>query len=204
MMASNLRGVFTFLVARLLGPAALGTFSVAWANTDLVSKIAVFGLDNTIITFLARSEAVGDYGRGRNLYRTAIILTLGLSCTVAASGVLVLHFFGARFAYPHEMLAALAFVLCALPGLSLYRVSTSISRGMKVMKHDILSRGLTESVVTALVFVAAFMIGFRNMAPELAAVVGTGASGIVALVLAARLFRDHPKEPLNFRRNASD
>src|SRR3954447_3438679 len=134
MLASNFRGVFTFLVARLLGPAALGTFSVAWANTDLVSKIAVFGLDNTIITFLARSEAVGDYARGRILYRTAIILTLGLSCTVAASGVLVLHFFGARFAYPHEMLAALAFVLCALPGLSLYRVSTSISRGMKVMK----------------------------------------------------------------------
>src|SRR5207248_108678 len=40
LLASNLRGVFTFLVARLLGPAALGTFSVAWANTDLVSKIA--------------------------------------------------------------------------------------------------------------------------------------------------------------------
>jgi len=41
MLASNFRGIFTFLVARLLGPAALGTFSVAWANTDLVSKIAV-------------------------------------------------------------------------------------------------------------------------------------------------------------------
>jgi len=49
-LASNLRGIFTFLVARLLGPAALGTFSVAWANTDLASKIAVFGLDNAITT----------------------------------------------------------------------------------------------------------------------------------------------------------
>src|ERR1044072_6172385 len=53
MLASNLRGIFTFLVARLLGPAALGTFSVAWANTDLASKIAVFGLDNAITTFIA-------------------------------------------------------------------------------------------------------------------------------------------------------
>ena len=41
MLASNFRGIFIFLVARLLGPAALGTFSVAWANTDLASKIAV-------------------------------------------------------------------------------------------------------------------------------------------------------------------
>src|SRR5213596_3818586 len=57
MLASKLRGVFIFLVARLLGPAALGTFSVAWANTDLASKIAVFGLDNAITTFIARSQA---------------------------------------------------------------------------------------------------------------------------------------------------
>src|SRR4029450_13149543 len=31
-LASNFRGIFTFLVARLLGPAALGTFSVACAH----------------------------------------------------------------------------------------------------------------------------------------------------------------------------
>src|SRR5437762_8729147 len=55
-LASNFRGIFTFLVARLLGPAALGTFSVAWANTDLASKIAVFGLDNAVTTFIARSD----------------------------------------------------------------------------------------------------------------------------------------------------
>ena len=33
MLASNFRGIFTFLVARLLGPAALGIFSVAWSST---------------------------------------------------------------------------------------------------------------------------------------------------------------------------
>src|ERR1041384_2449689 len=74
MLASNFRGIFTFLVARLLGPAALGTFSVAWANTDLVSKIAVFGLDNAITTFIARSQATGDFARSRALFRTAVIL----------------------------------------------------------------------------------------------------------------------------------
>src|SRR5881397_3383689 len=80
MLASNFRGIFTFLVARLLGPAALGTFSVAWANTDLVSKIAVFGLDNAITTFIARSQATGDFARSRTLFRTAVILVLTQSC----------------------------------------------------------------------------------------------------------------------------
>src|SRR5207248_11526924 len=45
MFASNFRGIFTFLVARMLGPAALGIFSVAWSTTDIISKIGVLGLD---------------------------------------------------------------------------------------------------------------------------------------------------------------
>src|SRR5207248_5394904 len=63
MLASNFRGIFTFLVARLLGPAALGIFSVAWSTTDIISKIGIFGLDNAITTFIARSEAVGNRAR---------------------------------------------------------------------------------------------------------------------------------------------
>src|SRR5881409_1878800 len=84
MLASNFRGIFTFLVARLLGPAALGTFSVAWATTDLLSKIGIFGLDNTITTFIARSEAAGDRGRSRALFRLAVSLAV-LQCAVIAA-----------------------------------------------------------------------------------------------------------------------
>jgi O-antigen/teichoic acid export membrane protein len=188
MLASNLRGIFTFLVARLLGPAALGTFSVAWANTDLVSKIAVFGLDNAITTFIARSQATGDFARSRTLFRAAVVLVLLQSTVVAAIGVTALQMFGDRLPFPREMLSALAFVLCALPGIALYRVCTSISRGMKVMQHDIFSRGMTEPVVTTLALLIALGFGFIRFAPEVAAVSGTAASGIVALIFASRLF----------------
>jgi len=188
MVLSNLRGVFTFLVARLLGPAALGTFSVAWANTDLVSKIAVFGLDNAITTFIARSQATGDFARSRTLFRTAVILALVQSSLVAILAITALQLFGDRLQFPREMLSALAFVLCALPGIALYRVCTSISRGMKVMKHDIFSRGMTEPVMTTLALLIALGFGFTTFAPEVAAVCGTAASGIVALVFASRLF----------------
>src|SRR5437016_8804248 len=51
MLASNFRGIFTFLVARLLGPAALGIFLVAWSTSDIISKIGVLGLDNVISFF---------------------------------------------------------------------------------------------------------------------------------------------------------
>ncbi len=188
MLASNFRGVFTFLVARLLGPAALGTFSVAWANVDLISKISVFGLDNAITTFIAQSEALGDRSRSRALYRAALFLVLAQSCLIAGLGILALHLFSDHLRYPREMLSALAFLLCALPGVGLYRVCTSSSRGMKIMQHDIFSRGLTEPTVTTLAFLVAFLVGLTKFAPEAAALIGTGASGLVALYLASKLF----------------
>ena len=188
MLASNSRGVFTFLVARLLGPATLGTFSFAWANTDLASKVAVFGLDNTITTFIARSQATGDFARSRTLFRAAVVLVLLQSCLVAAIGIAALQLFGHQLHFPREMLSALAFVLCALPGIALYRVCTSSSRGMKVMKHDIFSRGITEPVITTLALLIALGFGFTRFAPEVAAVSGTAASGVVAFIFASRLF----------------
>ena len=146
MLASNFRGIFTFLVARLLGPAALGIFSVAWSTTDIISKIGVLGLDNAITTFIARSEAVGNRVRSRALFRVAVVLGVAQSVVTAAIVIVALRFFNNRLHVQPQMVSALALVLCAMPGLALYRISTAISRGMKVMQHDIYSRGMTNQL----------------------------------------------------------
>ena len=96
MLASNFRGIFTFLVARLLGPAALGVFSVAWATTDLVSKIGIFGLDDTIITFIARAEAAGDRARSRALFRLAVFLGVCQCSLLAGISIVFVRLFGGR------------------------------------------------------------------------------------------------------------
>src|SRR5881394_4289131 len=119
MLASNFRGIFTFLVARLLGPAVLGLFSVAWATTDIISKIGVLGLDNAIITFIARSEAVGDRARSRSLFRVAVILGVAQSVVTAGLVIIGLRFFNNRLHVQPQMASALALVLCAMPGLAL-------------------------------------------------------------------------------------
>src|SRR5881275_708456 len=112
MLASNFRGVFTFLVARMLGPAALGLFSVAWATTDIISKIGVLGLDNAIITFIARSEAVGDRARSRSLFHVAVLLGVVQSVVTAVIVIVGLHFFNNRLHVQPEMVSVLSLVLC--------------------------------------------------------------------------------------------
>ena len=192
MVASNFRGIFTFLVARLLGPAALGIFSVAWSTTDIISKIGVLGLDNAIITFIARSEAVGDRARSRSLFRIAVVLGLLQSVVTAVIVIVALRFFHRELHVQPQMVSVLSLVLCAMPGLALYRICTSISRGMKIMQHDIYSRGMTEPIATTLAFLLAIAVGFKEFSPEVAAIVGTAASGIVAFRLASSCFYDVP------------
>src|SRR3954471_12115161 len=121
MLASNFRGIFSFLVARLLGPAALGIFSVAWSTTDIISKIGVLGLDNAITTFIARSEAVGNRARSRSLFRIAVVLGVAQSIVTAAIVIIALRFFNQRLHVQPQVVSALAIVLCAMPGLALYR-----------------------------------------------------------------------------------
>src|SRR5437764_8185772 len=192
MLASNFRGIFTFLVARLLGAAALGLYSVAWSTTDIISKIGVLGRDNAITTFIDRSEAVGDRARSRALFRVAVILGVAQSVVTAGLVIIGLRFFNNRLHVQPQMASALALVLCAMPGLALYRISTAVSRGMKVMQHDIYSRGMTEPIATTLAFLLAIAVGFKESSPEVAAILGTAASGLIALVLASSLFRHVP------------
>src|SRR5437762_3426687 len=182
MLASNFRGIFTFLVARMLGPAALGIFSVAWSTTDIISKIGVLGLDNAITTFIARSEAMGNRVRSRALFRAAVVLGVAQSLVTAAIVIVGLRFFNNRLHVQPQMVSALALVLCAMPGLALYRISTAISRGM------------TEPIATTLAFLLALAVGFKESSPEVAAIVGTAASGLIALALASTLFRHMPAQ----------
>jgi len=195
LLASNFRGIFTFLVARLLGPAALGIFSVAWAMTDLVSKIGIFGLDGTIITFIARAEAAGDHARSCALFRLAVLLGVLQCALLAGISIMFVRLFGVRLGLDPQMAAALSVMLCAMPAVALYRINTAVSRGMKVMRHDIFSRGITETIVTTLAFLAALWLGLKTFAPEIAVIAGMGASGVVALFLAASLFRSAPPRP---------
>lgn len=191
-LASNLRGIFTFLVARLLGSAVLGIFGIAWATMDLVSKFCTLGFDYSAIAFIAKAEGAGERARSRQVRRTALAISATSSVVLALGGFFLVWNFGAAAGWRPEFVRACAVMLLALPGVTLYRVNTALSRGMTVMQHDIYSRGLTESFGTAAALLIALSLGARELAPELAGIAGTLASGLVAFFLARRLFFPAP------------
>ncbi len=192
-LASNLRAIFMLLVARLLGSAVLGTFGLAWAAMDLLSKFATLGLDYSAIAFVAKTEAAADRPGSRHVLRAALTISVGSGIALALVAAPALWILGARVGLRPELARAAAVMMLAIPGLALYRVSNALSRGMAVMHHDIYSRGFTESLGTAAALLGALALGIRELAPEIAAIVGTLASGLVAFFLARRLFASEPR-----------
>lgn len=189
-LTSNLRAIFTFLVARLLGGAVLGTFGVAWAVADLASKFGSLGLDYSVMAFVARREALGDRAGSRRILRTALIVATVASLGVAVVGGSLAMTSDRWLSVRPDLARATALMCLAVPGIVLYRVSNGLSRGMKVMHHDIYSRGLTESLGTVAALLLAIGLGAGALAPIVAAIAGTLASGLVAVGLARSVYAD--------------
>jgi stage V sporulation protein B len=175
-------------VARLLGGAVLGTFGLAWATLDLISKFATLGLDTSATAFVARAEAAGDRAASRRIRNGSLAISMTAAVLLAVFGFWFVGRVGPRFGQREELARATAVMMLAMPGLALYRVSNALSRGMAIMHHDIYSRGLTESLGTTAALLVAFALGSRDLAPEIAAIAGTLASGLLAFALARRLF----------------
>jgi O-antigen/teichoic acid export membrane protein len=183
LVAANFRGVFTFLIARLLGEAGLGRFSLVFATVDLASKVGTLGLDLAIIPFIARTEAAGQHGQTRRLFKRAVLAGLVLSIALVAIGMPLLAWF-ANLRGLDEFTRGGTIMLLALPGIAVARISTGVSRGLLSMRSEFYSRGLGETWITTGVFLIALALGIRDEAPSLAVVAGASGGAFVAFVLA--------------------
>ena len=211
LLASNFRALFTFLIARILGEAALGRFGLAFATTELLSKIGMLGFDNAIVAFVARSVggASGPSGSsgssgasGTSSARSAGSQTggsqsaigllrrtsaLALAASVIVMGVVaVLVWWWPGTPGLEAYAAGSAVMLLALPGIAVARIATGASRAVLAMRSEFYSRGIAETWVTVAVFVMAVALGIRDAAPALAVAVGSVAAAVVAYALAAR------------------
>lgn len=186
LVAANFRAVFTFLIARLLGEAGLGRFSLAFAFVDLASKVATLGLDTAIVPLVARAEAAAERNGSRRLLFRSVRLGIVASVSLVVLGIPVVGWLA-----EHRQLDAFTrggtLMLLALPGIAVARICTGVSRGLLAMRSELYSRGFAETWITIGVFIFAIALGVRDLAPTLAVVAGSTGGAIVAFVLALQV-----------------
>lgn len=91
MKAAGAVAVFCFnlLLARMLGPEGAGTFFLALTVTTIASVVGRFGLDNTLVRFIAANASVGDWKSVKGVYEKGMFLALAVS-TISAAAMFLL------------------------------------------------------------------------------------------------------------------
>jgi O-antigen/teichoic acid export membrane protein len=73
---------FNVLLARLLGVDGVGVYFLAMSVVMLAAIIGRFGLNNTLVRFVAAYSAKGEWGKIKGLYTKAMVLSIAVSSGV--------------------------------------------------------------------------------------------------------------------------
>ncbi|MBL7923955.1 MAG: flippase [Bacteroidia bacterium] len=125
--------LFIFTVARLLGPGILGTFTLSFTVLQLVSILALMGLDNLLIRKVAAARVAGDQAGLKSIYQTSAGITALSSILLAlllylAAPLLAQHVFSKPWLTEHFRLISLA-----LPPFVWITLHAAAFRGSKNM-----------------------------------------------------------------------
>ena len=150
MAARVSRLLFLAVASRWYGPSALGNYLLAWAVVEMVSKLALGGIDRSLLWSIPR------YNHGRTSDTTPVVrgilgfhLTLALALSVLGAG-LVLASSGwiAAYVFRDATLGPVLRLLgLALPSLVLTQTLVAATRALRTMRHDFLIRQCLEPLV---------------------------------------------------------
>lgn len=68
--------IYQLLIARMLGPSKVGILNLGVSVASLVGVLVVFGLDKSVIRFVAKYSSLGDQAREMGAIRTSIRVLL--------------------------------------------------------------------------------------------------------------------------------
>ncbi len=146
---STLAFTGTVLLARLLGRAAYGYYTYAWAWMTLITVPAVLGMDQLLVRDVAAYHDKRDWRRLRGLLKKATAAVFLTSVAFAVLGGLAAWLFLGREASP-GMLSTFRMALLLVPLVALTRVRQAAMQGF----HRVALGSLPEQLIQPAILVA--------------------------------------------------
>lgn len=186
-LARASRGAFLVVITVLCGDAVQGLYSLAWAVSSTLNKVARFGLLRGVVYHVTEARTNADAER-RGEHAA---LAAGLWIAAFASGAVVTATWLAAdhiaAFYGKPIGTALRIMSCTAPPVALSWVFTSATRALRIMRYEVYVRSVAGPLVLLLGGTAIGLAGFGLEAVawvQLSMAVGN-------LVLSIHFFRRH-------------
>lgn len=147
----------SIILARLLGPASLGQFTLGFLLVQIAGNIGKLGFESSMIRFIP----IQDIDINKKMIKDCSLLSLAASLTIGIGIYLFANSISIALYHTAEMTGVLKTFIILLPIFSLYGVLSASIRGLN--RADV--EFIITSVVTPLFFimglVPVFLIGER-------------------------------------------
>ncbi len=153
------RFVTAVLLARLLGAEQYGLYILALSVGTLAAGLAILGLDDAVIRFVAIAAGRRDEGRVWGALQVCVGISLFLSVLVS-TGLFALAYPIAEQVFHEPRLAPLLqFTSLIVPFLTLSDVLAGANRGFKKMEYPVIAQNIAQPMIRLILIGALAIIG---------------------------------------------
>lgn len=175
------------MLARLLGPATFGLYTIGWALLRVGNTIAPLGLNNGVIHYATRYATTDQRRLGRVLGQSLglAILFGGLIAVMMCVTAPAL----ANRVFKQDGLAPLICLFAAgVPLAAGLRVASASTQVAQTMRYSIYSETLMQPTANLALILVFYVLGWRLFGAGTAAVASFGAGLVLAVYYERRLF----------------
>jgi len=180
------------LLARTLGPASYGIFSMAWSILRLIESVTPLGLHNGVIHFSTKY-----FNKDKSRFKGVLIQSMAISFGMSILLGTLLFFTAPNleiFFKKATLSLALKGFAIALPFSTLLKVAAAETRITQNMKYTVISEDFGQPVLNILFLIPFILIGLKLQGAILAAILGFSGAASLALLFVFRLFKDAIKD----------
>jgi O-antigen/teichoic acid export membrane protein len=183
--------VFNFIVARVVGEALFGVWTLAQTIINYLVMLATFGLDQALVRFVSLHRGAHDPARVKGVMIQGLLvnLTLSLAGAAALSGLapwICASFFPAQ---PPVLVTFLRWTAWSVPFIVLMNSLVGATQGYRMMRYTPLVRDVSYPLARVLLAVALLALGWRAWALVVTHVASSVVFGIVAVAVLIGVFR---------------
>lgn len=178
------------IVARTLGPAWFGIYTLGMAVANFVNIISQFGFDNGVVRYVARFRTQGDNERVRGAIIQSVLIAFCISLALST-----IVFFGAEFIAetllnrdPRAAIIIRGFSF-ALPFFVLMSMLVWATQGFQTVTYATYVQQLIRPisyfllVVSVYVVVAVFLGGVSDNGPPWTSIIGIAGAFAVSMII---------------------
>ncbi|MGH2381976.1 MAG: oligosaccharide flippase family protein [Candidatus Limnocylindria bacterium] len=186
LFAWGARFVLAVLLARLLGAAEYGLYTVALSIAAVGSALAVFGLDSAMIRYLSIFAGRGDRERMRGSLQIGFAIPIGLSILAATVLVVMADAIATSVIGEPALAPLLRITALLVPAMVLNSLLAAMLQGLRQFGRSVLAEQFLQPTSRGVILVVFALTGMSAALALIAMLISTIVVGVLMYVYLRR------------------